>query len=99
MQAKGSSPSIPSSLGESEENGPNPRHESVEELHGRDEKESEWSLTPSMHKPQEKEQDKGKSARGPHPFDKAECAEMENLLKHVRGHLGKATETRVTFLV
>jgi phospholipase D1/2 len=42
-----------------------------------------------MPKPQhtQKELGRGKSVRGPRPFKKAEWGEMENMLKHIRGHL------------
>ena len=100
-QAKTSPSPAPPSLGESQGHSSNPRCESVEELHGRDEKDSERSQTasvPKFHHVQEKEPDKGKGARGPQPCDKADWAEMENSLKHVRGHLGKASRLPPLFL-
>ncbi|KAH0831900.1 phospholipase D [Lanmaoa asiatica] len=86
---KTSSP-IPSPSTSDSENGSNPRDESVAELHDRDGKDSEWSLPATMPKSQhtqEKELGRGKSIRGPQPFDKGEWGEMENMLKHIHGHL------------
>lgn len=48
---------------------------------------------PKSQHTQEKELGRGKSARGPQPFSKGEWGEMENVLKHIRGHLGKAANS------
>ncbi|KAG8214440.1 phospholipase D [Butyriboletus roseoflavus] len=83
----------PPSSSYSEENGTNiqgVQGESVEELHDRDGKDSEWSFPASMPKSQhtqEKGLERGKSIRGSQPFDNGEWGETENLLKHIRGHL------------
>ncbi|KAF8550810.1 phospholipase D [Imleria badia] len=81
------SPMPSSSASDSEDNGSDPLRESVEEHHDRDGKDSERSLPATMPKSQhtqEKVLGKGKSVRGPQPLSKGE---MENMLKHVCGHL------------
>ena len=83
------SPSPPPSSSHCEGIRSDPQGESVEELHHRDAKDSEWSLPTSMPRSQhtqEKELGRGKSVRGYQPFDKGEWGEMESLLKNIRAH-------------